>query len=258
MIRSSVLSQGKKLEVSLYPNEENDVLVLLVHGFSGGSSNPLYLKLCESLQKDYPVLRFDFRGQGESEGEFFESSISLELEDLGVITNYARSELGYQKYILLAHSFGAVIAQLYAQRDSNVQGIISLSGEGDLQKAITYEFDETQMKSFKEEGRALYENWTYDGEKQWLGVQFLEDMKAYSNTEAVKNLVIPQLFIHGTEDDVIPHKASEEMFHLSTAKYKELVLMPDVDHMYGVYTEASSLDDLLNVIRQWLDKNYRL
>lgn len=246
---------NQKLKTFLYENSNSNITIIMCHGFSGSSSGIMFPKIAEVLSEKYFVCRFDFRGQGESDGEFYKSSISKELEDLDFVKKYIRKNYSSKKIILLGHSFGCAIAFLYAQNNL-IGGLISLSGEGDLEKAIKYEFSKEQIKEFEKKGETKYENWTYDGRKDLLGKQFLDDMKKYSTLIAAKKINCPTLFIHGTNDDVIPHIATEEMYE-NVRSSKEMILMEDVDHMYNVFSNKSKVDEMINYVQIWLDKNFQ-
>jgi len=139
---------------------------------------------------------------------------------------------------------------LYAENEK-VDGLISLSGEGDLKKAIDYEFSDEQLKNFEVKGGAFYKNWSNDGEMELLGKQFLDDMKKYSTKNAAINISCPVLFIHGTNDDVIPDVASKEMFEL-VKEESDLILLKDVDHMYNVFSNNTKVGDVINYVKVWL------
>lgn len=210
----------------------------------------MFPKIAEELSKDYLVCRFDFRGQGDSDGDFYDSSISLELEDLDYVIRHIQSTYTPENIVLLGHSFGCAIAFLYAQNHP-IQGLISLSGEGDLEKAIAYEFSEEQMREFEDKGETRYENWTHGGRMDLLGKQFLDDMRNFSTLDAAKAANYPVLYIHGTKDDVIPHRASEEMF-VVTPSEKELILMEGADHTFNLFTEHPKGDEMLQHVHGWL------
>ncbi|MCA9486531.1 alpha/beta fold hydrolase [Candidatus Woesearchaeota archaeon] len=245
---------GLQLETFLYGEKEGRDAIIMCHGFSGSSSNGILSQIAQALSKKYVVCRFDFRGQGASEGDFYDSSITLELEDLSFVVDYVKKKYSPKNLILLGHSFGSAIAFLYA-RGNTIQGMISLSGEGDLEKAIGYEFSVEQMKNFEEKGETTYVNWSKGGKMDRLGKQFLDDMRKYSTLNAAKLAMYPTLFLHGTSDDVIPCNASKEMFALVSGK-KELIFIEGGDHTFGFFAGQSKLDEVISHIQNWLGQNF--
>lgn len=248
------INNNESLQCFLYNEKNPNTVIIMCHGFSGSSSGIMFPKIAEELSQRFLVCRFDFRGQGESDGDFYTSSISRKLEDLDFIISHIKTQFNPQNIILLGHSFGCAIALLHAQKNP-VQGIISLSGEGDLQKAINYEFSKEQLQEFENKGETKYENWTYNGRMDLLGKQFLDDMKKYSTIQAVKNIKCPILYIHGTNDDVIPHSATEEMYNLTTSE-KEIILMEGVDHMFNVFSKNPKVEDMISYVKNWLERKF--
>ena len=234
-------------------NPSARIAVVFCHGFTGSGTGAFSDPLAEYLSKKYFVCRFDFRGQGSSEGAFIDSSITRELEDLGCVMKHIRKEYNPKRVILLGHSFGAAIATLYAAEHS-VDGLISVSGEGDLLKAIPYEFSNEQLEELEQSGSTKVGNWSKDGELDVLGKQFLDDMYKYSTSDSIKAISCPKLFIHGVDDEVIPHSASEEFFELATEP-KEFVSVDGADHCYNIFGDGSSkVEELAEYIVRWLER----
>lgn len=87
------------------------VPLLLFHGGPGSQSKPKHLKGID-LEK-YRVIQFDQRGCGQSlpAGEIRENTTQDILSDIEKI----RQELGIERWILVAGSWGATLALLYAE-----------------------------------------------------------------------------------------------------------------------------------------------
>ena len=251
----SIETAGKeKISAYFYGEENRDTAVIFCHGFTGSSSGLYKPKLAEALADKYLVCRFDFRGHGDSEGKFYDSSITRELEDLDTVVKYLKKQYSPKKLILIGMSFGSAIVLLYSV-DHDVDGLISLSGGGDLEKSVTYEFTDKQLKDFEEKGETLVENWSKEGNDDLLGKQFLDDMRKYSTTDAAKKLRCPVLFIHGTNDTTIPHRATEEIYDLVQSD-KEIQLMEDTDHNYNFFKDNPKIDELLSYMKDWLNRYF--
>jgi putative redox protein len=233
------------------PTEPSDTLLVLCHGFTGDSSG-LAAALADHLSEKYTICRFDFRGQGESDGEFASTTISRELEDLGVVISYLQKKYSSSRLVVAGHSFGAAIALLYSQQH-HVDGLISLSGEGDLKKAVSLEFNTEQLEDFQTRGDALVENWSKNGRLDSLKVDFLNDMQEHSTTAAIQALHTPVLFLHGDVDEVIPLSQTQELYALAN-KPKELVVLKGMDHSYGFYGNIDSSKAVADYMSRWLEK----
>jgi alpha/beta superfamily hydrolase len=95
--------KGKRGFIMCHPHPlyagtmDNKVVTTLVRGAS---------------QQGLDTLRFNFRGIGQSEGQYDQGK--GEQDDLGVVIDYAINELGWNTVLLAGFSFGAGIACLYA------------------------------------------------------------------------------------------------------------------------------------------------
>ena len=93
--------------------------VLILHGYTGnrGGDHRLLPLLSRYLMGlGIASLRIDFRGSGESEGDFSEMTVSRELEDAAAAFDHLRSYPGLdpQRAMLLGFSMGGMVAALAA------------------------------------------------------------------------------------------------------------------------------------------------
>lgn len=76
-------------------------------------------------KKGYPVLRFDYMGNGESEGAFEESTLTTMISDTRcAIQMLLRIAPGIQKVNLLGLRLGALIAALVAEKENNIGKLV--------------------------------------------------------------------------------------------------------------------------------------
>lgn len=73
----------------------------------------------------YPVLRFDYRGDGDSEGDFEQYTISSRLEDIRTAISELRDRVGIHGHIgLLGLRLGATLAAMTAEQTERVGPLI--------------------------------------------------------------------------------------------------------------------------------------
>lgn len=106
--------QGVLQTPEMNPNEKYP-LVILLHGVFSNKEFPLVTALADQLQEEgIATLRFDFNGHGESDGEFVDMTVPLEVKDAEAAFAYAK-KLDFVSSISLAgHSQGGVVASLAA------------------------------------------------------------------------------------------------------------------------------------------------
>ncbi|SMB93650.1 alpha/beta hydrolase family protein [Deinococcus hopiensis] len=95
--------------------------VVALHGFTGSQSGdhrllPLLSRFLAT--RGIASLRFDFRGSGESDGDFSEMTVAREVEDVEAAFEYARRlpMLDPERVMLLGFSMGGLVAALAAER----------------------------------------------------------------------------------------------------------------------------------------------
>ncbi len=93
--------------------------VVILHGFTGnrGGDHRLLPLLSRYLaERGVASLRFDFRGSGESEGDFSEMTVSREVEDAVAGFEYFKDlpEIDPERVMLLGFSMGGIVAALAA------------------------------------------------------------------------------------------------------------------------------------------------
>jgi pimeloyl-ACP methyl ester carboxylesterase len=71
----------------------------------------------------FPVLRFDYRGEGESGGEFSESTVTTRVADTVAAAHELRRRSGAGRVALIGFHIGAVVAAL-AARDANADLLV--------------------------------------------------------------------------------------------------------------------------------------
>ncbi|RRT69229.1 hypothetical protein BHE74_00029108, partial [Ensete ventricosum] len=128
-------SCGEKL-VGLLHDTGSKKLVLLCHGFRASKDDKTILNLTAALtSKGLGVFRFDFSGNGESEGVCQFGNYWKEAEDLHAVVLYF-SEQKYEISAIVGHSKGGDVVLLYASRYRDVHTVVNLSGRFALDRGI--------------------------------------------------------------------------------------------------------------------------
>jgi alpha/beta superfamily hydrolase len=105
-------SRGQRLCGILHEAGKEKAIVM-AHGFAADKDEEgIFVRTAEAMCKEgFSVLRFDFAGSGESEGEFSEMTLSSEAEDLKSAFEFMKSH-GYRRIGLVAASFGGAVAMI--------------------------------------------------------------------------------------------------------------------------------------------------
>ena len=104
-------------------------------------------------QRGHPVLRFDYAGNGDSGGDFRDSTVVTALADIGCAVDVLKERCGAPTVGLLGLRLGATLANHLAGRRSDVSALILwapvVQGERYMQELLRINLT-TQMAVFKQ------------------------------------------------------------------------------------------------------------
>lgn len=185
-------SRGHQL-VGIHHQAESDKMVILCHGFTGNKAENkrLFVETARTLALEgFNVLRFDFYGSGDSEGDFSDSLLSHNIDNLRDVIAWCRV-LGYAHLAVLGISMGAATAILTVASEP-VEALVLWSAVPDLKQLFSSHVDNPVQLP------AAQDSVEYDG---WLiGSRFFTDAVKYNVQESLAALTLPKLIMQGTAD----------------------------------------------------------
>jgi hypothetical protein len=119
----SFKSKGNKISGILHlPEGKNPPCVIASHGLLSSKDSEKYIAIGQRLsQKGIAMLRFDFRGIGESEGRLKDDTVSRRIADLDSAIPFVRSYPGMGNRIgLLGSSLGGYISLIVASMEKEI------------------------------------------------------------------------------------------------------------------------------------------
>lgn len=172
--------------------------IVFLHGFTVWKTGPqrLYEEFArEAVKEGFCVIRFDFYGTGESEGEFYEMTIGSEMKETGAIFAWARKQPYVDKdnIFLGGHSMGALVAVLTAPQ-------LQPKGLFGWATAMTM-FYQAGLRTRTMRGPTT-RGWDIDGLE--LSREFMEEAAGMDFQAMAKGYGGPVLLIHGSCDTDIP------------------------------------------------------
>ncbi len=170
------------------------------------------------------VLRFDFTGLGESEGDFQDTNFSSNVEDLVTAAEFLESEFQSPR-LLIGHSLGgAAVLQAAAQLPA-VKAVVTLGAPAEPQHV-------THLLASKREEieRTGVANVTLAGRTFRIRRHFLEDLAEARMAEVIGNLNRALLILHSPVDQIVGIDNAGKLFRY--AKHpKSFISLDDADHL---------------------------
>jgi uncharacterized protein len=259
-----------------YVRGERRPAIVVMHGFgstkdAGNVMEPVAL----FTSWGYIALRFDFRGCGESGGEFGRIVCLEEVEDAGNAVTYlaGRPEIDARRIALAGSSFGAAVAIYAGATDARVAAVISSGGWGDGERKFRAQHPTpeawarfTRMLADGREHRQrtgkslmvprydivpipahLRNNVTAKSSQQFPAETAQSMMDFRADGVVAQIAPRPLLLLHSAHDSVTPTVESIELFRRARPP-AELHLFDGVDHF--MLREGNAR--VVAVLRGWL------
>jgi len=224
---------GEKL-VGVLDDTGSRQLVVLCHGFRSSKESDTLVNLAAALVSEgISVFRFDFSGNGESEGQFQYGNYWKEVEDLHTAILYFS---GKERKVntILGHSKGGNVVLLYASKYHDISTVINVSGRYALDKGIEERLGKDFERRINEDGFIDVKNRSGNVEycvtKESLMDRLQTDMKSAA-LSIPKNCKV--LTIHGSTDEVIPVTDAFEFDKLITNHVLQVI--DGADHGYSFH-----------------------
>jgi putative redox protein len=219
--------------------------VLFAHCFTCTKNLGAVRNISAALaQSGFGVLRFDFAGLGESEGDFEDTNFSGNVEDLEDAAKFL--EQNYMApSLLVGHSLGGAAVIFAANRLPSVKAVATLGAPSDPEH-VTHLL-RSDLPEIEAEGRARV---TIGGRDFTIKKQFLEDLQSHSLPEVVRGLERALLILHSPQDLIVSIKNAEEIY-LAARHPKSFVSLDGADHLLSNDADSTYAG---KVIAGWADR----
>ena len=232
-------SHGESLDYSYTPGSSEDgPLIVIGHGVTANKDRTWAVELAEGLAAaGLASLRFSFSGNGESDGDFRESTVTKEVKDLGAVLD----TVGQRPIVYVGHSMGGAVGVLRTASDPRIVRLISLAG---MVHTATF-----ARRKFGEQVPGKDLMW---GKPECpLSQTFVDDMnKVRSVMPFASRVIVPWLLIHGTADSVVPFQDSVEIRDAAGTN-AELVSLEQADHLFTGQEQA-----VARIVVAWLERDH--
>lgn len=241
------LSAGERVAATLHlPDATPAPGVVMCHGFTGHriEAHFLFVKAARALcDAGLAVLRFDFRGSGESAGEFRDMTISGEIADALAALEFMRSEPGVDadRIALIGLSLGGLVAACAAARDGGVSALVLWSAVANLPGVLAERFAGAQVEL---EQRGCVELGPHE-----IGAGFVADLDRIDPCAEVCSYDGPTLVVHGSDDQSVPVDHADLYLGALRGGDATKHIVAGADH---TFSSVAWEREVIGVTRDWL------
>lgn len=191
--------------------------------------------------KGIAVLRFDFTGLGESEGDFADTNFSGNVQDLVVAAKYL--EDSYQApQIIIGHSLGGAAVLMAAAEIPSLRAVVTIGAPAD--PPHVKQLFQSSLEEIEVNGKAVV---SLGGRPFTIKKQFVDDLEKNQLTSIIGDIRKPLLILHSPQDDTVGIKNAEKIY-LAAHHPKSYISLDGADHLLSKKEDSLYVGD---VIASW-------
>ncbi|WP_422348365.1 alpha/beta fold hydrolase [Flagellimonas sp.] len=189
----------------------------------------------------FGVLRFDFTGLGESDGDFADTNFSGNVGDLVAAAEFLKDNYEAPT-LIIGHSLGGAASIFAAAQIPSIKAVATIGSPSNpvhVKHLLHSGVDEILAT-----GKAVI---NLSGRDFTIKKQFLDDLETKSLPETAKALRKPLLIMHSPQDDTVGIKNAEEIY-MAAHHPKSFVSLDGADHLLSKKEDSIYAG---NVIAGW-------
>ena len=209
--------------------------VVFFHGFTATKVEPhrIFVKTARKLASaGFYAFRFDFRGSGDSEGDFSEMTIGGEISDaiksIDVLTGMEGADA--DRIGVLGLSMGGSVAACVSGQDARVKSTVLWAPLSDdppdnLQAMMA------AYANLPNPDEGFVDCWNGNT----VGKAFFEELPQIKPSQEIQRFSGPLLIVHGDADETVPVTHGQRYYELMKDRDTptEIEVIPQADHTFN-------------------------
>jgi putative redox protein len=195
------------------------------------------------MEKGIAVLRFDFTGLGNSDGDFANTNFSSNIQDLVSAADFLRQEYSAPK-LLIGHSLGGAAVLGVAQKVAESVAVVTIGSPSDAAH-VAHNFAD-HIDDIEANGEAEV---NLAGRKFKIQKQFLDDINSY-DTGHISKLKKALLVMHSPVDTIVKISEAEKIYQAALHP-KSFVSLDNADHLLS---DKNDSEYAAEVIAAWASR----
>ncbi|TXI42518.1 MAG: alpha/beta fold hydrolase, partial [Nitrosomonas sp.] len=234
-------AQGESLSGLLeMPSGAIKSYALFAHCFTCSKDNPAAARIALALaDRGIAVLRFDFTGLGNSQGDFSNTNFSSNLQDLLAAARYLEQHYAAPA-LLIGHSLGGAAVLAVAQDLPQVNAVITIGAP-----ATAAHVKHLFADSYRELQNQPSVQVELAGRSFKIQRQFIDDLEKYNSVAHIGALKKALLIFHSPVDKVVSIDEAGRIF--AAAKHpKSFVSLDHADHLLSDPEDSHYVAEVLS------------
>ena len=243
---------GKRLaaRLDLPLDEKPTAFAIFAHCFTCTKNFNAVVNIDRALSMNgIAVLRFDFTGLGESEGDFSETNFSTNVADLIAASDFLKEAYEAPR-LLIGHSLGGAAVIQAAGKIPSAEAVSTIAAPAQLHGLFPL-VDGPRLEELEKDGETAI---NISGRDFKIKKQFVEDLRQNRMDEAIRNLRRPLLIFHSPMDQIVSIDNAAKIF--TAARHpKSFISLDKADHL------LSNREDSLyvgSVLGAWVSKYLKI
>ncbi|MDX1381384.1 MAG: bifunctional alpha/beta hydrolase/OsmC family protein [Xanthomonadales bacterium] len=170
------------------------------------------------------VLRFDFTGLGQSEGEFAETHFSSNVQDLVDAAGFLASEYAAPT-LLVGHSLGGTAILAATHRIDSARAVATIAAPADADHVL--KVLEEDLDTIEAQGEATVR---LAGRSFRVRKDFVDDVRSQSVRDGIRDLGKALLIMHSPVDSVVSVDEAANIYRAAMHP-KSYISLDDADHL---------------------------
>ncbi len=194
------------------------------------------------------VLRFDFTGLGDSQGDFSETTFDDNCDDVRAAVEFLTREM-QPPTLLIGHSLGGAAMMKTVGEFASVRGLTTIASPSSTEHLANYLSQTNPAIMDQGQGEVTIGGRTYLMKKRLIENLLQTDLPA-----AIRAIRVPHLIFHPDQDDTLPYWHAEKLFEL-TGGPKSMMTLHRADHL--LVEDPSAPHYVADLIALWLKQHLR-
>jgi len=175
-------------------------------------------------QRGFAVLRFDFTGLGNSDGDFANSNFSSNVEDLVSAAEFLAKNHEAPK-LLVGHSLGGAAVLMAAAKIPGVKAVVTIGAPSDSLHVVKN--FKASVDEINQHGEAPV---SLAGRTFTIKKQFLDDISNQDHEKSIESLGAALLVFHSPQDTVVGIENAQKIYQQARHP-KSFISLDGADHL---------------------------